>query len=133
MKTILMIDDEAGLCYFVKANLQRRGDYDVAIETDAQRGFEAARLLHPDLILLDILMPGMNGFEVLRRLKEEQETVSIPVLMLTALGDEESKRRAGSLYDEDYIEKPVEIETLESKIQRVLSRLGKNDKGYKAA
>ena len=69
-------------------------------------------------------MPKMDGFEVLKRLKKMPETVSIPVIMLTADCDEESKLKAAALFDEDYLVKPVEQEQLKAKIEEVLKRRG---------
>ena len=120
---ILVIDDESDFCFFIKANLQQLGNYDVAIETDPQKGLKLASQYHPDLILLDIMMPGMSGLEVLKKLKANPQTTPIPVLILTAKIDEESKHEAARLYDEAYIEKPVEIKLLKSRIEKVLSRI----------
>ena len=83
-KKILIIDDEKDFCYFLKANLQLISNYQVLISTKAKKGIKAARKEKPDLILLDILMPRIDGFEVLKRLKESEKTLHIPVIMLTA-------------------------------------------------
>lgn len=125
-KKILIIDDEQDLCFFVKATLELLGNFKVIIARDGKRGIWAAILHKPDLILLDIMMPGIDGFEVLRRLKEGTKTVSIPVIMLTARNDEESKLKAAGLYDEDYIVKPFETEVLKSKIESTLARFVTN-------
>jgi DNA-binding response OmpR family regulator len=122
MKNILIIDDEKDLCFFVKANLELSGDYKVAFETDGEKGIKSAQRNKPDLILLDIVMPKFDGFEVLKRLKEDPHTITIPVIMLSALGDDDSKIKASGLYNEDYIVKPVEIDVLKSKINSILSR-----------
>lgn len=122
MKKILIIDDEEDLTFFVKANLELAGDYEVLIATSGKKGIKAARRHKPDLILLDIMMPQIDGFKVLEKLKASSETMIIPVIMLTAKGDDESKLKASSLYDEDYIVKPVQIEVLKSKIEEVLKR-----------
>lgn len=78
----------------------------------------------PDLILLDIMMPGIDGYEVLRRLKEDRKTMYIPVVMLTARADYTSKIRAEGFYCDDYITKPVTTEALKSKIESVLAKRG---------
>jgi len=122
MKKILMIDDEKEFCMVVKQNLEMKGDYCVEIAMDGKSGIAAALRSKPDLILLDIIMPGIGGFEVLRELKGKKETTSIPVVMLTAVGSEEAKEKALGLYDEDYIVKPVLIKDLDAKIKAVLSR-----------
>lgn len=123
--TILVIDDEPDICYFTKSCLVQLGGCRVATATTAAEGLKAAKDLRPDLILLDILMPGMNGMELLKRLKEEPATVGIPVIMLTAVDNPESKQMAQQLYCDDYVEKPVEITRLQARIQDVLGRLGK--------
>ncbi len=122
MKKVLMIDDEKEFCMVVKQNLEMKGDYRVEIATDGKSGISAALHHKPDLILLDIIMPGMGGFDVLRELKNKKETTTIPVIMLTAVGSEEAKEKALGLYDEDYIVKPVLLSDLDAKIRSVLSR-----------
>ena len=122
MKNVLMIDDEKEFCMVVKQNLEMKGDYRVEIAMDGKSGIAAALRHKPDLILLDIIMPGMGGFDVLRELKNKKETTSIPVIMLTAIGSEEAKEKALGLYDEDYVVKPVLLSDLYAKIRAVLSR-----------
>ena len=122
MKNVLMIDDEKEFCMVVKQNLEMKGDYRVEIAMDGKSGIAAALRHKPDLILLDIIMPGMGGFDVLRELKNKKETTSIPVIMLTAIGSEEAKEKALGLYDEDYVVKPVLLSDLDAKIRAVLSR-----------
>lgn len=123
MKKILMIDDEKEFCMVVKKNLEIKGDYTVEIATDGRSGISAAVHHKPDLILLDIIMPGMGGFDVLRELKNKQETTSIPVIMLTGVGGEAAREKALGMYDEDYIVKPVSLPDLNAKIRAVLSRI----------
>ncbi len=121
-KKILIIDDEEDLAFFVKANLELAGDYEILIATSGKEGLTIASNQQVDLILLDIMMPKMDGFEVLKKIKESKKTLAIPVIMLTAKGDVESKIRAAGLYDEDYIIKPVQIEVLEARIKEVLKK-----------
>jgi len=122
MKKILMVDDERDICLLIKQNLELRGDYKVIIANSGRDGISAARHEKPDLILLDIIMPGVSGFDVLRELKAKDETCSIPVIMLTAVGTEEAKEKAMSLYNEDYLVKPVRTDVLKQKIEDVLKR-----------
>lgn len=124
MRKILIIDDERDICQLIKQNLELDGAYKVIIETTGREGLSAAAHEKPDLIFLDVIMPGMSGFEVLERLKAKAETASIPVVMLTALGSESAKEKALGLYNEDYLVKPVRTETLKAKIEQVLSRGG---------
>ena len=122
MKKVLMIDDETDFAMVVKRNLEARGEYSVIVATDGRSGISAAVQHKPDLILLDIIMPGMGGFDVLKELKSKENTVSIPVIMLTAVGTEEAKEKALSMFNEDYITKPVLISDLDAKIKSILSR-----------
>ena len=117
---ILVIDDEKDLCFFLKANLEARGAYNVRTATSAVKGVKLVRRFKPDLVILDILMPGANGFNVLRTIKEDNKTVHIPVLMLSALSDNESKVEAARLYCEDYMSKPVPVDDLRKRVEKIL-------------
>ncbi len=121
-KNILIIDDEKDFCYFVKKNLELFAGYNVVTATLGTKGIRAALKEKPNLILLDIMMPGIDGFEVLEKLKKNKKTLHIPVIMLTSKSEDESKMKAVGLYCDDYIVKPVEFEVLISKIDKVLSR-----------
>lgn len=123
-KRILIIDDEVDFSGLVKMNLELTGDFEVGIAANGKKGIKLAKRIKPDLILLDILMPGMDGFEVLEKLKKHEDTMMIPVVMLTAKGDEASKTKATQLYDELYITKPIEATDLKIKIEEVLERTG---------
>jgi len=119
---ILLIDDEEDFCFFVKKNLEQNAEFAVIYTTNPDRGIKLARKAHPDLILLDVLMAKTDGFKVLEMLKNNSETLSIPVIMLTALGDEETKLKASALYNENYITKPVTYEMLRLEIEKALLR-----------
>lgn len=121
LKHILIIDDEEGFCNFIKETLEMTGKYQVIIATDGVSGLKAARHHKPDLILLDIIMPVMDGFQVLKTLKEDPRTLAIPVIVLTVVSDAEAKKKAASLYDEEYIVKPVRIAELKTTLETVLS------------
>jgi len=122
MKRILIIDDEEDLTFFIKANLELDGEFEVIIANSGKEGIKKAAKDNPDLILLDILMPRMNGYQTLEKLKNNAKTLSIPVIMLTALGDDSSKVKASTLYNEDYVVKPVQIDPLKEKIAEVFQR-----------
>lgn len=123
---ILVIDDEEDFSFFLKKNLARL-DYKVLAASNGKKGLQLARRHKPDLILLDVMMPGMNGFEVLKILKDDMETLAIPVIMLTGREDQEAKQLAASLYNEDYIVKPADVEELRRRIEKVLDqRRGQN-------
>lgn len=121
-RKILIIDDEADFCKLVKKNLELIGEFEVSIATDGRAGIALAKNQKPDLILLDIMMPRMNGFQVLETLKNDLDVTQVPVIMLTALGDDTSKIKAAGLYDEAYITKPVDADDLKAKIEEVLKR-----------
>jgi len=117
-----MIDDEIDLGKMVKRNLELMGDFEVEVVTDGPHGLSAAEKSKPDLIVLDVLMPDMDGFQVLERLKKNTNTIRIPVIMLSAKRDDASKMKAAELYDEDYLTKPVSASELIEKISEVLKR-----------
>ena len=118
---ILIIDAEKDFAHFVKENLQLISNYTVITASRGKKGIRAALKEKPDLILLDVMMPGMDGFEVLKRLKRNEKTYHIPVIMLTAKSDDETKITASGLSVDDYIVKPVEAKVLRTKIRSVLS------------
>ncbi len=118
-RKILIIDNEPDLVRLVADRL-RMQKYDVAGASDGVEGLKKAIAEKPNLILLDILMPGMDGHAVLRKLKSNEETDSIPVIMLTAKSrpeDVEMARKAGA---EDFIAKPFDYTTLIAKIKRLI-------------
>ena len=121
MNTILLIDDEEDLGFFIKSALELHGRYRVLYSTDGKTGIEIARREKPKLILLDIMMPQMDGLEVLKELKEDTETMAIPVVMLTAKTDDLSMAEAFRSYAQDYVVKPVEMDVLAAQIEYVLS------------
>jgi DNA-binding response OmpR family regulator len=121
MNTILLIDDEEDLGFFIRSALELHGRYRVLHSTDGKSGIEIARREKPKLILLDIMMPEMDGLEVLKELKEDTKTEAIPVVMLTAKNTDDSMTEAHRSYAQHYIVKPVEIDELAAQIDYVLS------------
>ena len=122
---VLLIDDEERLCEVLKLGLERSGPYEVGFATDGKTGLLMARKGAPDVILLDVRMPKMSGIEVLRILKKDYPLSDIPVLMLSGLLDEATKRECSYHYGEAYVEKPVSIAALRDRIDAVLRRVGK--------
>ncbi len=118
--TILVVDDEADIVDLVRYNLQREG-YQVAT---AKNGREALALSErrPSLILLDVMMPEMNGLEVLRQLKGKPSTAGIPVVFLTAKGAELDEVIGLELGADDYIIKPISIPKLIARVKAVLRK-----------
>jgi two-component system, OmpR family, KDP operon response regulator KdpE len=117
-KLILVVDDEPRLVTFMRMNLEIEGCR-VISATNGREALERARDDMPDLVLLDIMMPGMDGFEVLRRLRESS---TVPVIVLTAKDDEEDRVRGLELGADDYMGKPFSQRELVSRIRAVLRR-----------
>jgi len=116
MTRILVVDDEPNLLSTIQFNLGREG-YDVLTATTGEGALDAARETLPDLIILDLMLPGMHGFEICRVLRRE---TSVPILILTARSDEIDKVVALELGADDYITKPFSMKEL---IARVRARL----------
>ena len=122
---VLLIDDEERLCEVLKLGLERSGPYEVGFATDGKTGLLMARKGAPDVILLDVRMPDMSGIEVLKTLKKQYPLSEIPVIMFSGLLDEATKKECNYQYGEEYIEKPVDIPQLKTRIEAVLRRVGK--------
>ena len=103
---------------------RKRDNYEVFTAPNGTEGIELAKMQRPDIILLDITVPDMDGFKVLEKLKKNKNTMAIPVIMLTARDSTEFKHKAAHLFNEAYLTKPVEISVLESTIEDVLKRRG---------
>jgi DNA-binding response OmpR family regulator len=116
-KRILIIEDEEPLSLLMKRILELKGGYETVIGRDGKEGLQLAVEKQPDLILLDINMPKMDGFEVLKRLKADKATLSIPVIMVSGNTDDLSKLKTASLYSDDYVTKPFVAEVLISKVK----------------
>lgn len=123
-KKILVVDDEDGICQLIKENLELRGGFEVDTASNGRDGLKSAKAIKPDLIILDIRMPKMDGFEVLKRLKDDMSTMAIPVIMLSALEDDASKIKSSQLYSDFYMTKPLKIAELQSKVEQVLKIKG---------
>jgi len=118
---ILLVEDNELNRDMLSRRLQRRG-HDMQVAVDGIEGLAMARTLLPDMILLDLSLPGLDGWELLRRLKDDGETKAIPVIALTAhalLSDRDRALEAGF---DDYDTKPVELPRLLSKMDTLLSR-----------
>jgi len=119
MKRILVVEDNANLAFGLRNNLEIEG-YAVEIATDGASGLERARADAPDFVLLDLMLPEMDGFRVLRALRESGSRV--PILVLTARGDESDKVRGLRLGADDYVTKPFSILELLARIEALLRR-----------
>jgi two-component system KDP operon response regulator KdpE len=117
-KLILVVDDEARMVNFMRMNLELEGSR-VITASNGREALDKAREEMPDVVLLDIMMPGMDGFEALRRLRTFSQ---VPVLVLTAKDDEEDRIKGLELGADDYVGKPFSHRELVSRIRAVLRR-----------
>ncbi len=131
MNLILAIDDEKSTLKLLEVQLMKAG-YQVITAPSGKEGLDLARTGNPDLILLDILMPGMDGYEVMRNLKKEETTKSIPIIILTSKSKKEDVVSAMRYGIQDYIIKPHNLPGLVQKIDAAL-RVGKLQKMEDAA
>ena len=116
---ILVVEDEIALQETLAYNLQKHG-YEVFLAGDGTNALEISRKIKPDLILLDIMLPGMDGFEVCRRLRSEMST---PVLMLTARDDEIDRVVGLEVGADDYLTKPFSMRELIARVKAMLRRV----------
>ena len=119
--TILLVEDEPAIQELIAANLTRAGHH-VLRAGDAETGQRIVRDALPDLILLDWMLPGMSGVEFARRLRSEERTRSIPLIMLTARGEEQDKVAGLEAGADDYVTKPFSPRELVARIKAVLRR-----------
>jgi two-component system, OmpR family, phosphate regulon response regulator PhoB len=121
MQTILIIEDERDLAELLAFNLEKEG-YRAVMAPDGIEGLEAAARTLPDLILLDLMLPGMLGTELCKLLKRNEATARIPVIMLTAKGEEIDKVVGFEVGVEDYVVKPFSTRELLLRVKAVLRR-----------
>jgi len=120
-QTILVVDDEQDLLDLIEYNLQKEG-FDVLKAEDGEEGIEMARKHSPNLVLLDIMMPKMDGLEVVERMRADEHLKHIPIIFLTARGDEKTEVEGLDKGGDDYITKPISTTKLISRIKAVLRR-----------
>ena len=115
---ILLVEDEPALCETIAYNLRREG-YEVLSATDGERGLHAAQTQAPDLVVLDLMLPKMNGLEVCRQLRR---TSNVPILMLTARDSEVDKVVGLEMGADDYVTKPFSMRELLARVKAMLRR-----------
>lgn len=120
-RTILVVDDEKDIVDLITYNLQRNG-YDVLCALNGTEALELAQKHAPDLVVLDLMLPGIDGTEVARRLKADPRTASLPIIMLTAKGEETDVVVGLTLGADDYVTKPFSMKILLARLSSVLRR-----------
>lgn len=115
---VLIIDDDMSLLRLLKRSLEKAG-YDVAVATSGVEGLKELYAERPDIVVLDVMMPVMDGWEVCKRIREVSD---VPVIMLTAKSDEEDKVRGFRLGVDDYVTKPFGFAEFNSRIEAILHR-----------
>ncbi len=118
---ILIVEDEEDICEVLKYNLQREG-YRISIITSGEETLKTAQYLQPHLILLDLMLPGIDGLEVCRLLKNDRQTQSIPVIILTAKSGESDIITGLELGADDYVTKPFSPKILIARVRTTLRR-----------
>jgi two-component system response regulator MtrA len=125
MTRVLVVEDNANLAFGLTRSLESEG-YEVEAAEDGVRGFELARSTSPDLVVLDLMLPGMDGYTILKKLRAEGKDV--PVLILTARGEEADKVFGFRLGADDYVTKPFSLSELLARVQAILRRAKGGDK-----
>lgn len=123
MSRILVIDDDTAIAELIKVNLDLLG-HQVTTANDGIKGLALAQQNRPDLIVLDVMMPDLDGFTVCQRLRQNSSTNGIPILMLTALGMTKDKVKGFDSGADDYLTKPFEIPELQVRVRALLRRAG---------
>ena len=118
---ILIVEDEEDIAELVEYNLHRQ-DYQAEAVGSGEDGLRLAREIEPDLVILDLMLPGLSGLEVCRRLKADPATAGIPVIMLTAKGEEEDIIAGFDAGADDYVTKPFRPKILLARVKAVLGR-----------
>jgi len=118
-KKILVVDDEKPILKIIVFNL-KKNNYDVIEAYNGEEAIEKAKKMKPDLILLDVMMPKKTGFEVCKELAEDEVTRNIPIIMLTAKGQEFDRQKGLSVGAIDYLTKPFSPRGLIEKVKEIL-------------
>ena len=119
MQTILLIEDDAPIQELVRYNLEREG-YSLVVAGDGLNGLEKAQQVKPDLILLDLMLPGLDGYEVCRALRADPATAAVPIIVLSARSEVIDKVLGLELGADDYMTKPFDPKVLLSKIKALI-------------
>src|SRR5438477_5423927 len=118
---ILIVEDETSLVEVLSYNLQRDG-YEVAVAKEGREGLRKAQMQLPDLVILDLMLPGLNGLDICRELRASPRTSGISILMLTAKGEETDQVVGFAVGADDYVTKPFSVKVLMQRIHVLLRR-----------
>jgi phosphate regulon transcriptional regulator PhoB len=118
---ILIVDDEKDIVDLVAYNLEKEG-YETLKALDGEKALQLVRTKTPDLVVLDLMLPGIQGLEVCKRIRKVPETAAIPIIMLTAKGEEIDKVLGLEIGADDYITKPFSVKELLARVKAVLRR-----------
>ncbi len=121
-RSIVIIEDDTDIAQSIRYNLEQEGSFQVTITTTGEAGLRTVLEHPPNLILLDLNLPLMNGFEICRRLRREEATAQVPIIMLTARTDETDKIHGLGLGADDYVTKPFSVRELMARINAILRR-----------
>ena len=124
--TVLVIEDEPDIRDLIEFNL-KKFDYNVLLANNGEKGLKDARSYEPDLILLDLMLPGIQGIDVCRVIKADQDIKNTPIIILSALGQEEDIVIGLESGADDYVSKPFSLEVLNARIKTVLRRYHRKD------
>ncbi len=119
-KKILLVEDEKDMAYAVTLQLEAKG-YEVITASDGREGLEKARMKKPDLIILDLMLPKIDGYKVCRMLKFDSKYKDIPIIIFTARAQDSDKKTGKEVGADAYITKPFEPSALLDKIQELLA------------
>ncbi len=120
-KKVLVVEDDPAASRFVGYTLEQEG-YEVVIATNGLEGVMKAKQEEPDILVLDGMLPGLDGFQVCRRLRSETSTASLPILMLSAKAQEADKAAGFKVGADDYLAKPVDPSELVERVKSLLNR-----------
>ena len=124
MARILVIDDNADLLQMIRLLLEERGGHEVVLSAEGQDGLEKAAAQPPDLAIIDVMMPGMTGYDVCKRLRASPSTAEIPIIILTARGQDVDRQAALDAGADVYVAKPVTMANLLEQVSQLLAEKG---------
>ena len=122
MTKVLYVEHDDNNLYMLKMRLERVDDFEVLAADDSEKGYEVALTEHPDVILMDLEMPGIDRWESVRRLKNDPQTRDIPIIGMSAYALDSEREQAIATGCDEFDAKPIEFESLVAAIRRVLAK-----------